>query len=67
MSSDALETLACSLSDDELATTAANLRGNAKRAGSRARRLSLTETVVLVAVMAEQARRVTPAAETGKQ
>lgn len=43
------------MSDDDLRRSAAAIRGNSKR--SRRRRLSEVEALILVAIMAEQARR----------
>lgn len=55
---DALAVECRKMSDAELRTAIESIRGNSKRAGSRARRLNDAESVALAALMAEEARRV---------
>lgn len=46
------------MTDAELRAAIEEIRGNPKRAGSRARRLNMVESLALAALMAEEARRV---------
>lgn len=54
---DPLEEAARAMTDDDLEAAIRSIRGNPKRAGSRARRLSISETLALAALMAESGRR----------
>jgi hypothetical protein len=45
------------MTDAELRDRIESIRGNSKRAGSRARRFRLAESVALAALMAEEERR----------
>lgn len=58
MTEDALEAEVRKMTDVELRAKIEEIRGNPKRAGSRARRLSMGESLALAALMAEEARRV---------
>jgi len=55
---DPLGDLTRKMSDAELRATIEGIVGNPKRAGSRARLLSMAEARALAALMAEEARRV---------
>lgn len=55
---DPLEAEARKMTDAELRACIEGICGNPKRAGSRARRLSMSESLALAALMAEEARRV---------
>lgn len=55
---DKLEVMAHKMTDAELRATIEAIRGNPKRAGSRARMLSTGEALALSVCMAEEARRV---------
>lgn len=54
---DPLEEQARAMTDDELQQAITSIRGNPKRAGARARRLSISETLALSALMTEAGRR----------
>lgn len=53
-----LDAMAHRMTDSELREAIERIRGNPKRAGGRARRLSMGESLALYALMAEEARRV---------
>ena len=55
--SDPLGDMTRKMSDAELRTLIEEIRGNPKRAGSRARLLNAGESRALLALMAEEARR----------
>lgn len=55
---DPLAAEARKMTDAELREAIEAIRGNPKRAGSRARRLGTAESLALAALMAEEARRV---------
>ena len=63
---DKLSVMAHRMTDVELRATIEEICGNPKRAGYRARRLNVGESLALAALMAEEARRVTrvPGPET---
>jgi hypothetical protein len=55
---DKLEVMVHRMTDAELREAIEQIRGNSKRAGSRARMLNMGESLALLALMAEEARRV---------
>lgn len=55
---DKLAVMAHRMTDAELRATIESICGDPKRAGSRARRLNMGESLALAACMAEEARRV---------
>jgi hypothetical protein len=55
---DKLEVMAHRMTDAELRSRIESICGNPKRSGSRARRLSMGESLALAALQAEEARRV---------
>lgn len=55
---DKLAVMAHRMTDAELRAAIERINGNPKRAGYRARRLSMGESLALAALMAEEARRV---------
>ncbi|HZL94467.1 MAG TPA: hypothetical protein VFB99_12505 [Vicinamibacterales bacterium] len=55
---DKLAVMAHKMTDDEIRTAKERIIGNPKHAGSRARRLNMGESLALLALMAEEARRV---------
>ncbi len=55
---DKLAVMAHKMTDAELRSMIEEIVGNPKNAGSRARPLSMGETIALAALMAEEARRV---------
>lgn len=54
---DKLEVMVHRMTDEELRATKEEILGDPKRAGYRARHLNMGESLALLAVMAEEARR----------